>query len=631
MGVKGLQGWLKANTQLLGESLYFSNSKLIVDGNNLFCCIFVKICTSSKENFRNDVYGGDMVLFAKVVSHFFDNLRRCNLEPIIVFDGSVIGKQSTSNEVALKTATVYKRGLDKFNIVGMIDESIDNSNDIIIPITIREIFISLALAYKVTIVQTPYDADSRIAYLANLHSCPVLTNDSDFIIYGLKVGFIMLDFFDFQQIYEKQNSFCIHGVMFSQTKLLTIFNGLSSECMPLLSVFLGNDYVDADVCKDVLDRLNPRFVYGPLVTKSYNQRKIVTILQWLSQQTFREALQKIRINSSDTFYRSIEMLLNNYNVSNPDDLKQELLQVYKDDSDSSMGELAACYLTDRLQAGQMSTISLDIIFGNICYNYPIIDDWTQASSSEVKYRPISVALSLLKKGKSDKIAPFVIYDRVNGRYDKVLIKPCLALKNFGPLEDVNIYKVAKLEKEQRRIIFFDIFELDKALMVEFLDELTTVFSASMADQVCFVISLLNKVQPEPYFIYAVLYCIFYHASLRGHINGSNIDSNQTEPFIANLESHTFKGNGQEYPMTSTLYRKIVHRIAQMHCLFESYRLVNGLLDNIVPRLRPELFFNSTLIARLASMLCSGHISNQTLSQQVPALGFLCERMNDFLK
>lgn len=194
---------------------------------------------------RCDIYGGNMVAFSERVREFFTNLEKCNITPVLVFDGSVIGKQSTKDQLLLKEKTIYQRGSERFKIVREMTEH-SGCDNVILPQNIANIFRNMVADMGIERIQSPYEADTHVARIANDLGCHALTNDSDFLIYSLPVGFIMLDSFMYKNITTTGNRRSqIECVIYSQNRLIRCLPGIRAETMPLLSVLLGNDYVDA--------------------------------------------------------------------------------------------------------------------------------------------------------------------------------------------------------------------------------------------------------------------------------------------------------------------------------------------------------------------------------------------------
>lgn len=79
-----------------------------------------------------------------------------------------------------------------------------------------------------------------MARLAHKFDCPILSNDSDFLIYNLPSGFIMFDSFKYSKKLKRhkmiKNRRSIRCRLYSQFRLMRFLPDLQAETLPLLSV-----------------------------------------------------------------------------------------------------------------------------------------------------------------------------------------------------------------------------------------------------------------------------------------------------------------------------------------------------------------------------------------------------------
>ncbi len=85
MGVKGLLGFLSKHENEQGNTMNFDdyklhNSRVVFDGNNVVYSLYDKSGLTK-------LFGGENMAFAMFIENFINELRKCEIEPIFVFDG----------------------------------------------------------------------------------------------------------------------------------------------------------------------------------------------------------------------------------------------------------------------------------------------------------------------------------------------------------------------------------------------------------------------------------------------------------------------------------------------------------------------------------------------------------------
>ena len=85
MGVRGLKSFIDNNKSDLLVNYHLNNTPLVIDGNNLQFSLYWK---SSNET-HDYIYGGDYSRYASIIRLFFASLFKCNVKPIVIFDGGI--------------------------------------------------------------------------------------------------------------------------------------------------------------------------------------------------------------------------------------------------------------------------------------------------------------------------------------------------------------------------------------------------------------------------------------------------------------------------------------------------------------------------------------------------------------
>lgn len=274
MGVRGLTTYINYNQNAILEKFYLNNTNLVVDGHNLCAQLYRSLnCFSA--------FGGDYDKFSIHVRNFFKNLRKCNITPYVLFDGSYESK---------KLRTVYRRLKSKIYGASRLDPVTQGSLQIF-PLLFRDVFIEALKDMGVLYTVCEFEADDEIAALARHLKCPVLSYDSDFFIYNvLYIPFNTLET-KLQALEENGNKiYALECKIFKIENLTDHFGGLNKEMMPLLATLLGNDYVEKSVFNKFFSQLKL-----PKSKKKLNdqQRCIHALLKWLQTETLDSAIAKI--------------------------------------------------------------------------------------------------------------------------------------------------------------------------------------------------------------------------------------------------------------------------------------------------------------------------------------------------
>ena len=127
------------------------------------------------------MYGGDYPLWSTHISTFFNTLKKCNIVPIVVIDGSI----DPSLEKFNMKMSRFKNQLQTARKIYKDNEFIEG----IIPLLNIFVFSCKLRQLGVRVFQSPYEADSVISQISCDLSCPILSNDNDFLIENLFFSF----------------------------------------------------------------------------------------------------------------------------------------------------------------------------------------------------------------------------------------------------------------------------------------------------------------------------------------------------------------------------------------------------------------------------------------------------------
>ena len=131
-------------------------------------------------------HGGQFPEFHSKVTHFFMSLGQSDITPLVIMDGIDFREEKTATTIkrrndAIKTIHKHTASMQKRNI-----EAVD---DILPPLAVT-VFLMVMIELQVKFVVVDGEGDTWIYQLANAYSCPVLSSDSDFLMFKLKGGYI---------------------------------------------------------------------------------------------------------------------------------------------------------------------------------------------------------------------------------------------------------------------------------------------------------------------------------------------------------------------------------------------------------------------------------------------------------
>ncbi|XP_045552563.1 protein asteroid homolog 1-like [Salmo salar] len=275
MGVSGLTSFIDDHGTFLTD-YHFRNSKLVIDGSNLYHSLYFKSRLDQK-------HGGDYDDFEDQVCKFFKALRDCGIEPYVIIDGG-------SDFSDKKFETLLYRVQSTLNKANNLSKGLWGSG--LLPILIKQVFKQVLSSLKVPFAQCIFEADQEIASLAERWNCPVLSYDSDFYIFDIQAGYLPISHFKWQnastQRWSSQNY--IPCKRYTTTSFCRHFK-INRQLLPVFAAITGNDYVN-------LDKMGFPIRWEDKLPMEPNRRPRVVffnkLLNWLASfQEQQEALDNV--------------------------------------------------------------------------------------------------------------------------------------------------------------------------------------------------------------------------------------------------------------------------------------------------------------------------------------------------
>ncbi len=174
MGIPTLTTYMKENGHIESVILKEMSSKIVIDG---FCLCY--------KLFRG-IKCRDYFEFYKKVFDFFGMLKSIGIEAYVVVDGI-----DYNNEKAKTNMKRLKRNLEELRRVESRIEMLTN-NEIFVPPLAKKVFADSVCEAGVKFFVADGEADRDVVSLANHVGCPVLGYDSDFFIFNIDHGLILM-------------------------------------------------------------------------------------------------------------------------------------------------------------------------------------------------------------------------------------------------------------------------------------------------------------------------------------------------------------------------------------------------------------------------------------------------------
>ncbi|XP_027868550.1 single-strand DNA endonuclease ASTE1 [Xiphophorus couchianus] len=225
MGVQGLASFLEHHRNIYRE-VRFGRSRLLVDGCNLNYLLYFS--SGLDQN-----HGGEYAAYETLIESFIAALRSCDITPYVVLDGG-------SDVTDKKLETIAKRGKDRVRKAH--EAAVSGKTMGILPQMAELVFRQTLARLQVPVAQCLAEADQEIAALASEWRCPVLSNDSDFLVFDLPAGFLPISHFQWREVRQSGSLSSISCWSYCTSSFCSFF-GLQRQLLPTFAALAGNDYV----------------------------------------------------------------------------------------------------------------------------------------------------------------------------------------------------------------------------------------------------------------------------------------------------------------------------------------------------------------------------------------------------
>ncbi|CAN2389699.1 asteroid homolog 1 [Pristimantis euphronides] len=440
MGIQGFMSFVCSHNDFFHE-LKLKNTKLIIDGNNLYY-------TSYFDSGLDLVHGGDYDKLTDVLNKFFESLSMCNIQAYVVFDGGC----DISDK---KLETQKQRIRDKIKMAHNLSEGRAGS---VLPLLSREVCIHVLRKLQVPFVQCFSEADREIVVLANLWNCPILSFDSDFCIFDLKAGYCPQNSFHWRNVVTpKGTRECyIPARCFSAQKLCRYYN-MNIALLPLFAVLTGNDYISLAALETFFSK-----AHLPVGNTSHGGRRhtrIHGLLCWLSrfadvEEAMENVLSYLRVQDRDSVRQLLYSAMEEYNLDETVNLGQYFLRgLYV--SPTAVKLKLPDWVQLALARGELSPLLSDALVLRRVFLHAQVEDFKKPSAHLITKPVRRLIYALLlnassktpTEGQRSKELFVVEFDRMETSLRRSIVEISYVYDDIS--KDISLSKLPQLPQETR--------------------------------------------------------------------------------------------------------------------------------------------------------------------------------------
>ncbi|XP_056376637.1 protein asteroid homolog 1 [Hyla sarda] len=436
MGIQGFMTFVCSHSNFFHE-LKLKNTKLIIDGNNLYHKLYF-------DSGLDLVHGGDYDRFTDVLYKFFESLSVCNIQAYVVFDGGC----DISDK---KLETQKQRVREKIAMAHSLSVGRGGS---VLPLLSREVCIQVLRKLQVPFVQCFSEADREIVVLANRWNCPILSFDSDFCIFDLKAGYCPLTSFQWKNIASmKETQECyLPARCFSAQKLCHIYNNMNVDLLPLFAVLMGNDYISLPALETFFSKVH---LPGGNNHSGRRHKQIHGLLNWLSgfadvEEAMKNVLNYLRLKDRDSVRQLLCSAMEEYSLYETVNLEQYFVRgVYL--SPTAVKLHLPEWVQFALARGELSPLLSDALVLRRVFLHVQVEDIKKPSAHSVTkpVRKLIYAILLNAKHEAQKTKKLCVgeFDRLETNLRRSTVGISCAFEDL--YEDLSLSTLPQLPLETR--------------------------------------------------------------------------------------------------------------------------------------------------------------------------------------
>ena len=609
MGVRGLAAFMKSQPAFV-EKYRLHDTKLVIDASNLYHFIYFHYFVPFK-------CGGDYHLFAAKIKLFFETLKKCGISPYLVLDGGYETDQK-------KFKTCLQRACQRIHNARTIAQG---KSGRVTPTLTSETFKFILAEIGIPFVVGDFEADSQIAKMANEWKCPVLSNDSDFFIFSLEGGFVLLDKVDLtvkavQVESSGKKIFFLDCEIYHFRNFEKVFPGLDTHMLPLLSTICGNDYVESPnlFINFFVNLAQAPDNFGRQIVARKQNSLFLSLLYWMKNQgSVAEAIESIlrfiKMPSRKKARKMMQVSMDSYkNPKSSFNMKDffEKNQLEFSENGAKIfydGNPLPNWFLESLKKGKIPVFFLNTLRLRRHIFQCQVENLALESSHSCSQYIRQVIYGILLLHDADKWPPtkqsIEEYNRCGMNYQKSNVKALFELDNFGPLPSLN--DISTIPLEVRKGILLSTLGVSVKFLEVFPPELCLVAST--------IVYWVKNSYPniKKVMVSSVLACILYLWAkiYRKHTQHQKVAmlknvTDQSSLVKSLLEcdkevlDEAVKNLSKMCGIPSTDYKKsidikTVHSFCQFQSCFHYIDYLNSLLLKPFMTLSPHLLFCGTFL------------------------------------
>lgn len=673
MKIPGIASFYRENSSTLSEKHLISNTKLVIDAKSLCSRLYRAICCEKNEDshlsrhFRNDIYGGNLVLLIQELELFKSNLEKCNIESHVLIIGTyqieidlVEGELASrlvwqyADSLREKVDFVYKQNLEDRLKIDSDKRNVGNHEKLL--------FRAPAL-WKVfqKACRRLWGERSRMVYsesdynsFANEYQCLLLTDDDRALSNYLRCGFIPTDLFNYRELVRDETTGCckIQCRLFDCTKESQVLPTPTNKNIALMKEIMEverDDYQKflREICRfKASNQLRVATAKTPAFKTdgSVDHKMIVTLFTWINVhkdplEAFLRIISKsIRMRVTASFRKSLDPRGFLHPIESKIQFKKQICAHFRRGKFNGFTDPYIEHLMRMIDECKFSNTHSDKYFRATLTEEPLLEDPEQERIhlSTINSRPIAVLVAVMKYMTYEHLKPWqmppqlaedaVSYNVYNGfTYKRNFVAPMSYLAGFGSLDIYDFVMIRQLDESRRITLLECCFHVDKKARNKLGSIIETIFKQTFLKEakICFLLLIFIRIETKSAvkvdFLRALWLTLLYYGYKNGAVKLPKNDAAKFSTLMEALEEFTvmpeLKGESERLEGRETkFYRRIVHLICQLQMcykwLWDIYDLIDTGADSPDSpltkewRTHHELFFNSTLIYRLTEQFMS---------------------------
>ena len=615
MGINNLSSFITEYG--LKKPYKLCDTYVVFDGYNICYVLYAQF---SKEKPNDFLFGGNYTEYHKLYENFLQNLRQCNITPIVVFNGEINPNVNHNRMERFKQTLDELRQLSDNPPKLPLRTPIKGIEHKTNPRLLKMLFKSVAKMMEIECFTIESNADLELAKLAIHLDCPLVTNDSDFFVMDIKRGVISIESMKWQNPLKlDQSKHYIECQVYKVEDLLQFKNPndyqnkqieMKAEMLPIFASLLGSDGFDDQLLYGLFEEIAEQTKRYSLITDRLKKSRLFKHMRWRRMDqlicwlAFRfsnanEAILHIesycRLSRNPRAIQLFRDSIKNFDTNGKSVLK-ELLDNKMMATNNNENPIENIENEDKLSnsfRSVMESFAQSLKVPELRIKKPLIEDFSLESTFESSIRLKGFHLGLCRTDRKDETPVYFIIRKGNS-YEEILIPPKTLITGTtdGNKQLPIKSEIKNLSEIERKRLLFDILEFKEQWMTDLEADLN-------------LIKLQTKdIEFWKYFLIVITYWKF----------NSKIKKFQSEliqSFVQKLIyfrhnsqiKNDFKGmTSVKFCSRKQLQLFVIHYYCEIQSIYSSIDKLISLLDNPIVGHSLHLYFNGILLYNLFNQI-----------------------------